>query len=423
MNFPPEKIREWVENEVVTGLLEGVLSPREAWQYGQFLGWNGPPDTALVVGIDHFARMVEHKSERFKQELRRKVLAAVRGALAELAGGGCPGPIGTRGFGTEEGPAARSGLAAGACLAAGDTVAVVLRSQADPPLPGSPESAPEPEERATAAAEAIRHRVQTEVGCTVTVGVSRLHPDPRELPVAFAEALEAHNAKFFLGRDRVIRAAELPPVQAQAPFTLPASLVNAIRSGHPEAVREAVGEVFAGVTSPAESRYRALAAGFAAFQAALAAGMDEVSLARVGAGFLAQVSRFELLGDLQELVVETILSLTARDAADPVAAAMAYVRHHYHSPCRLEEVARAVHLSPFHFSRLFKKRTGMTFGQYLTAERVERARQLLLHSNLPIDEVARRVGYHKTGHFSRKFREQTGMTPSEYRRRAREKEA
>jgi AraC family transcriptional regulator len=82
----------------------------------------------------------------------------------------------------------------------------------------------------------------------------------------------------------------------------------------------------------------------------------------------------------------------------------------------LEEIASAAHLSPFHFSRLFKKLTGATPHAYLAGLRAARARDLLAETDLSVTEVGARVGYMSSSHFSKAFRQSTGISPRAYRK-------
>jgi AraC family transcriptional regulator len=79
------------------------------------------------------------------------------------------------------------------------------------------------------------------------------------------------------------------------------------------------------------------------------------------------------------------------------------------------ELAEEVHMSPFHFARMFKHTTGQAPHVYITAQRMERAKQLLAEGVLPIAEVAQRVGYQTQAHFTGVFHANVGLTPRQYR--------
>jgi AraC-like DNA-binding protein len=92
-----------------------------------------------------------------------------------------------------------------------------------------------------------------------------------------------------------------------------------------------------------------------------------------------------------------------------------FIEAHIDQPIRLEAVAAAVDVSPFHFHRQFKRSTGSTPHQYIVQLRMERAKALLCESELPLVEVAARVGFADQSHFSSIFRRMTSMTPRRYR--------
>lgn len=94
-----------------------------------------------------------------------------------------------------------------------------------------------------------------------------------------------------------------------------------------------------------------------------------------------------------------------------------YILQHFHKELTLDEMARVTYMTPSHFSRMFKRWTGLTFTMYLQARRVERAKQLFQEATgLSIARIAELVGYKDAGHFSRIFLSMEGILPSEYRR-------
>jgi len=81
----------------------------------------------------------------------------------------------------------------------------------------------------------------------------------------------------------------------------------------------------------------------------------------------------------------------------------------------LVDLAEAAQLSEYHFSRLFKRATGLSPSQYFIHLRMDRARQLLLDTDRSIIDIGMEVGYSSPSHFSQVFRAKVGTTPSAYR--------
>lgn len=82
----------------------------------------------------------------------------------------------------------------------------------------------------------------------------------------------------------------------------------------------------------------------------------------------------------------------------------------------LKALAAASYLSPFHFSRLFKKLTGLSPHSYLASIRATRAQLLLAETDLSVTQIGARVGYLSGSHFTKAFRLATGTTPREFRK-------
>lgn len=97
--------------------------------------------------------------------------------------------------------------------------------------------------------------------------------------------------------------------------------------------------------------------------------------------------------------------------------AISYMHEHYMDPLTLEKVSGYIHINPSYFSRLFYKETGESFTDYLTNYRLRMAEQLLLQTNLPVYQIADRVGYCNSKYFLKVFRKRFGMTPGEFRRK------
>lgn len=90
-----------------------------------------------------------------------------------------------------------------------------------------------------------------------------------------------------------------------------------------------------------------------------------------------------------------------------------YIHNHLHQDLKLAEIAAIAQLSPYHFLRLFKLRTGITPHQYILQCRVNRAKYLLQHSHWSIVEIAAQTGFCDQSHLTRYFKRLIGVTPTQ----------
>lgn len=97
-----------------------------------------------------------------------------------------------------------------------------------------------------------------------------------------------------------------------------------------------------------------------------------------------------------------------------------HVCEHLGETVRVEQLAEAVHLSPFHFARMFKQSTGQSPHQYVLMQRIERAKELLAETDTALVDVAADVGFRTQGHFTGVFHRYAGFTPRAFRLHARE---
>jgi len=100
-----------------------------------------------------------------------------------------------------------------------------------------------------------------------------------------------------------------------------------------------------------------------------------------------------------------------------VSLAKKFFHDHLADPGLVAAAADLANLSERTLTRRFKRATGLSPQAFIVDKRMERARDLLARSRLPIEEVAARVGYADRSTFSKRFRESAGLSPAAYRRR------
>lgn len=124
----------------------------------------------------------------------------------------------------------------------------------------------------------------------------------------------------------------------------------------------------------------------------------------------------QLLEIFHDLHYELYVDPDTRKMNKTVASIMQYISTHYAENMPLEQIAEEVELSPNYICSLFKKETGINLYQYIMEFRINRAKELLLSTNLKSYEIAAKTGFADESYFSRSFKKVTGQSPVEFRR-------
>lgn len=93
-----------------------------------------------------------------------------------------------------------------------------------------------------------------------------------------------------------------------------------------------------------------------------------------------------------------------------------YLRNHLNRMHSLDELAQYSKMSRRTFTRQFYKATGMSVGEWLTAERLQRTQELLESTSLPIDAIAAQIGFQSATSLRQHFKHRFGVTPGEWRK-------
>ena len=104
------------------------------------------------------------------------------------------------------------------------------------------------------------------------------------------------------------------------------------------------------------------------------------------------------------------------DVSSPVQRARQEIDRVFSAPLDLDRIAASVQLSRSRFQTLFKRETGVSPYEYHLRRKFEKAKELLLQSKMPIGEIARFLAFRDRFHFSREFRKRTGLPPAAFRR-------
>ncbi|WP_330179978.1 AraC family transcriptional regulator [Nocardia sp. NBC_01503] len=150
------------------------------------------------------------------------------------------------------------------------------------------------------------------------------------------------------------------------------------------------------------------------WESTIAAIEEELSARRAGFRQAAAAHLTLLLVDVARLADDVVGDLR-RSNETVLAEVFDAIEQGFTEPISLRDIARSVGMTPAYLTTLVRRRTGRTVQDWLTERRMTEARRLLSESDLPVNEIARRVGISDPGYFARRFRGEQGMTPRAWR--------
>jgi two-component system response regulator YesN len=263
-------------------------------------------------------------------------------------------------------------------------------------------------------------------GADIRIGVGAIHPSPSGSSRSYQEALQALNSQSRQPVDFYGKSAEHPDSGCGDELEMELrELSETIRFGHvcrTESLCAKLTAKYNGCTGPGKERLlyyllELLLSSIRACRELAKDRMEEPALKPI----LAMVDERQELGDLLPQISASLIELARSirkyretQVNTVILHAKELVDRLYHQELSLDELARAVAVSPFYLSRLFREELGVCFSEYLTRLRLEKSLTLLAEG-LSIKECTFAVGYNDPNYFSRIFRKYYHQTPTEYR--------
>lgn len=160
-----------------------------------------------------------------------------------------------------------------------------------------------------------------------------------------------------------------------------------------------------------------------ASRAAIRGGMDLDDALRLSDSYIQKCERlntFEQITNLQyHMVMQYAKSVEElrynRNQSELVKNVASYVRHHLSDAIKTDDIAEALFISRSHLSTRFKQETGMNLTEYIHYIKISEAKHLLKHTDKSLLLISNYLGYSSQSHFTRTFKKMTGMSPMEYR--------
>ncbi|MBN2982537.1 helix-turn-helix domain-containing protein [Cohnella algarum] len=269
--------------------------------------------------------------------------------------------------------------------------------------------------------------LEKKLGCRLFVSAGSPVRRPEELAVSFREAETASRYGWFLDDAGFVAYAAVrgrKGIDPVFPKEEERELTRLIRSGDARELRGMAERLCARIRNDPDATPDSL---YAYAQMLLTAGYRWLERTAASYGKALGKERMRLpspeellagpanvLGDLLASIMDQYLELGS-GTHHYIAEAIAYVRENLGRNVSLQQAAAHIHVNPNYLSDLFKRETGTNYIEFVTKERMERAKSLLSGSNDKIKDIARSVGYEDIKYFTGLFKRHTGQTPSEYR--------
>lgn len=276
----------------------------------------------------------------------------------------------------------------------------------------------------------IKETVFEYLGVTLSIGIGSEYDGLYMLAVSFNEAKTALEKKFIYGKNAIIHIDDVRNEYGEIqfkPVPLERELISKVEACDKEASVKLLEKLFhymirEGKNSPTQIYIECVNI--------LALLRQSMSMSNAGIAevlkeeyFTVQYLKgFKTYVELQEWMKGVIIQLIDSTIAQPVSQTdqlihkiKKYLEDNYQEATR-EEVANRFYINPSYLSQIFKQATGYSFTDYLTFIRVEKAKKILVSSDIKIQDLAEKLGYTSSQYFSKVFEKNTGVSPFDYRK-------
>ncbi|QNK56996.1 AraC family transcriptional regulator [Paenibacillus sp. PAMC21692] len=270
---------------------------------------------------------------------------------------------------------------------------------------------------------------------TVTVALSRSGKGYLSISESYQQSLELLSYRLLLGHNQFITSEELEPSVEQSRTTIikrQKKIISSITRGDLEGAGAELEEMMQEVPQYVQNSETVL--GLFAYLI----GQLDVLLQDIGLDpktffpvdpykeLYAKTSLNEvtdwLKGSVFPAVARHMGSLRSSKQKTNIQLALDYIHNRYDTDLSLQHVAEQLGISPSQLSRSFKEETDIHFGDYLIQYRMDKAKEFLVHTDMPIKEISEKLCYTSVQNFTRIFKQMVQIPPGQYRKQFRDGE-
>ncbi|MDK2798715.1 MAG: two-component system, response regulator YesN [Clostridiales bacterium] len=285
-------------------------------------------------------------------------------------------------------------------------------------------------EKSLAIAANIKDEVEKHFPFTITLGIGRMYKNIINIKLSYNEAVNALKYKLYQGKNKVIDIDDIE-LQPEELYYYDSEkeklLINNIRVGQQKEVDVLIDELVQEILDSRTTSYTYIQQVFtrvisSIIELIINMGMTVDEVFGPECNLYETLSSKETIEDikiwLSEICHTTICAINkvnltkSQKNAEKI---LEYIDKNLNHDISINDIAEWIGFSPAYVSKVFKEHIGKNYIDYLNGSRIEKAKQLLKNTRLPVKEVGFRVGFNNIQTFMRTFKKYEGITPGQYR--------
>jgi len=278
----------------------------------------------------------------------------------------------------------------------------------------------------------IRYTIDSNIDTPITIGVGNIYKDIKNISKSFEQARVALTHKIIRGKNRDIFFDEIetmPPNLTVVPSHLIKELEDCISSGYTDSIKNIINKIFEILLDSADLSLWNLQIQCMDILLATLRKIPDINIELtqfierdiMSLDFISKFNTTDELKDWFTNVILNIIKLNTQSLENKnkniIDDIKKYIQEHYSENLSLDFLSKVFFMNPYYISQLFSKKTNKTYLDYVTEVRIQKAKELLLNTDMMIYEIAQKVGYNNAKYFSRVFEKVEGCNPSVYRKR------
>ncbi len=267
------------------------------------------------------------------------------------------------------------------------------------------------------------------LGYTVTIGVSGVHTGCEGIKECVYEASEAVKHRLLTGRDSIIfwESQEKETKKFHYSYNSEKKILNFLNNGDFDSLKTELKEAVNQIKEEKDISNDNILLIFnqlvgATIKYLVEHNINTSKIFRSNINIYSEIAGLDTVDEIEEYLIEifkSILDYTAPGRQNSETKyceqILKYIREHYKEDIILEDIAEEIGISYSYIRKLIKEETGKSLIDNVNILRIEEVKNLLLHSDLSISQIAKEVGYRNNQSVIRFFKKYEGISPSEFK--------